>query len=327
MIDSRERPALASWIALGIVLCLAAPLPAQSSRKPQRAKAPDFQDGQFGGVFFSDAASLLQGELPSAQSALRTAASTPDQVVPQPGGSNSQDPNDSRDPMAWKNLISPDALEDLIKGAKLRLDRVVTTPAAFKGGGFASARKEFSLQALLFAIIETYPGDVRWKKSAAIARELLSRVAANTKVGSDQVYQEAKKRMLDLDDLLNGSPLAGEARSETDWSKLIDRVPLMQLLQWAQQEHVSNYTGSQSAFEENREQLQRYAELIAVLGKVAMEEEMPDATDDDYVAFAKEMIRQAQQIGLAVQTNDAELARQASGKLGQSCADCHDNFR
>ncbi len=298
--------------------------------KPQRATAPDFKPADFEGVFFPNVKSVLKGELPGKQTAplaATAASSTATTANAINANAEMSDNTASSGNVAWKDLISPTSLEDLIKGSKLRLDQVVTTPAAFAGGGYEEARKEYSLQALLFAIIETYPGDVRWKNSAGVARESFVRVAANTKVGSRQVYDEAKKRLLDLGDLLNGSQLSGEAKSDIDWSNLIDRAPMMQLLDWAQQDFVAPHSASESKFAENKEELQRYAELIAVLGQISLQPEMPDANDDDYQALAKEMVAQARQISLAVQTNNPELARQASGKLGQSCTNCHDNFR
>lgn len=294
---------------------------AQTDRRPTRADPPVFQPGQFDRVFFKDAKSMLQGELPLT-SATEGTSSVATQVAPGPAVTP-----DASDPRAWQNLIVPASLEDLVKGSKLRLDQIVTTQPAFVGGGFAPARKEFSLLAVLFAVIENHPAEVRWKSSAAAGRELFARVAANTKIGTLPVYQEAKNRMLDLNDLMSGSKLAQQATTETDWANLIDRVPLMQLLEWANQEHVTTYSASQTAFDKDKEALRRYAELIAVLGKVAIAEEMADADDDDYRAFAIEMIDSAQQIALAVGTDNAELARQASSRLGQSCSNCHDNFR
>ena len=61
--------------------------------------------------------------------------------------------------------------------------------------------------------------------------------------------------------------------------------------------------------------------------KASLAEEMPDATDTDYQGFATQMIEQAKQITLAVETSNPALARQAAAQLGQSCQDCHDNFR
>ena len=301
---------------------------AQAQRKPERVEAPKFTSGQLNNVFFPDAAGQLKGQRPALQAASKPAEGKTPAASTSVGGpdTDSASSGDS-DPMAWHNLISPTALEDLIKGSKLRLDKTITTPAAFAGGGFAVARKEFSLQALLFAIIETYPGDVRWKSSAPVARELLSRIAANTKVGSAQVHDEAKKRLLDLGDLTNGSQLAGKASSEVNWSTLIDHAPAMQLLEWAQKENIAPDVASPELFAKNKEALQHYAELVAVLGKVLTVEEMPFADDKEYVILAKSMLEQAQQVRLAVKTDNADLARQSAAKLLQSCNACHETYK
>lgn len=307
----------------------------QSGRKPTRAAAPKFDDSAFSGVFFKDAASLLKGEIPSGQAqatasnaGLATATNGSGAASgTATGGTATAHAKSDTDADSWDALISPTSLEDLIKGSKLRLDRIVTTPSAFAGGGYADARKEFSLQALLFAIIEHYAGEVRWKQSAALARETLARAAANSKVGSIQSYNEAKQRLLDLGDLVNGSQLAGEAKTDAEWDKLIDRSPLMQLLEWAQQDYIAPFSASESSFQANAAELKRYAELVAVLGRTSILKDMPDAADDDYVAFANDMIQQAAKLKLAVDTNSAEMARAAASAMGQSCTNCHDNFR
>jgi hypothetical protein len=304
------------YALLGFMAC------SQAQRKPERVEAPKFSTDQYKSVFFNDAASMLKGARPTSQDLARPAPSPASTQINTPAVSVSD-----ADPMAWHNLISPSSLEDLIKGAKLRLDQTITTPAAFAGGGAVVARKEFSLLALLFAIVEKHPGEVRWKSSAPIARDLMMRVAANTKIGTQQVYAEAKKRLADLGDLTNGSQLSGDASTEIPWSQLIDRVPLMQLLEWARTDFIAPQSASPTEFEKNKESLTRYAELISVLGKAALIEEMPDATDKDYVALANEMILQSQQIVLAVKTGNAELARQSAAKVGQSCTKCHESFQ
>lgn len=311
------------FLALGLLgFSLGVPH-AVAQRKPERVEAPKFTSGELNSVFFPDAASQLKGQRPTSQVATKPAAVKP---TTNPGEASTEGSGDE-DAMAWHNLISPTALEDLIKGSKLRLDKTITTPAAFAGGGFAVARKEFSMQALLFAVIETYPGNVRWKSSAPVARELLSRVAANTKVGSAQVHEEAKKRLQDLGDLTNGTQLSGKASSEVDWSQLIDHAPAMQLLEWAQKENISPNSASPELFAKNKEAVQHYAELVAVLGKVLTVEEMPYADDKEYVNLCKAMMEQAQQVVLAVKTDNADMARQSASKLLQSCNTCHEVYR
>lgn len=313
----------------GIVLLLAILLATsawgqRSGRKPNRSKPPVFKKDQFSNIFFEDAAATLKGELPSKRATVQLGNNA---NIAKKDSENSGSQTDSG-PFAWSNLITPVSLEDLIKGAKLRLESTITSQAAFAGGGFATARTEFSLLALLFAIVEQHPSDdVRFKKSSGIAREQMARVAANCKVGSAQTFKEAKLRLDDLRDLVNGVTLAGEPKSDVDWSGLIDRSPLMELLKWAQQDHLNKLAANESEFKNNGEELARYAQLIAILGKAALAEEMPDATDEDYQGFAKQMIEHAKQISLAVETSNAELARSAAAQVGQSCQDCHDNFR
>lgn len=310
-------------IVLLISICVINTNTALAQRKPDRTEPPKFTGQQFDSVFFPDPKAELKGPKPTTKvvASISTAGTTKSGAgIVESAGAND-------DPMGWSKLITPAAIEDLVKGGKLRLDQAVTTPAAFAGGGVKVARKEFSLQALLFAVIEKYPGDVRWKKSAPVARELFSRVAANAKVGSPQVFAEAKKRLQDLGDLTNGSAIAGEASSEVQWGNLIDRVPLMELLEWTQQEHINPHSASEAEFAKHKEELQRYAELVSVLGKSMLFEGMPDASDGEYIKLASDMIEQASQIGIAVKTENAEAARQAAGKMGQCCTNCHDNFR
>jgi hypothetical protein len=295
-----------------------------AQRKPERVEAPKFTSGQLNSVFFPDAANQLKGPRPTVQVATKPAAVG---KTPANSGDVKVEIGGDGDPLAWHNLISTTALEDLIKGSKLRLDKTITTPAAFAGGGFAVARREFSLQALLFAIIENHPGNVRWKSSAPIARELLSRVAANTKVGSAQVHEEAKKRLLDLGDLTSGTQLSGKANSEVNWSRLIDHAPAMQLLEWAQKENIAPSVANPELFAKSKDAVQHYAELVMVLGKVLTVEEMPYADDKEYVNLCNAMMEQAQQVALAVKTDNADLARQSAAKLLQSCNACHEIYK
>jgi cytochrome c556 len=324
------------WLICAVGVILAAGLAAggahaQRARKPQRAQPPKFTGKEFAGTFFENVASVLQGQPPSAQAAVAAVANGASAAAPanvpgapaaaSPAGSAAAGSGDG-----WAKLISAATIEDVVKNSKLRLDQLVASPTKF-AGGYVDARREFSLQALMFAIIEQYSGEVRWKHSAAVARESLARMAANAKVSSPQAYKEAKQRVLDLEELLNGSSLSGSASSEVVWADVIDRVPLMQLLEWAQQQHINTYASSKENFEEHKEELQRYAELVATLGKAAIMEDMPDAADADYRGLAQQMIEQAGQIVLAVQTDNADLARQAAGQVGQACAKCHDGYR
>jgi Cytochrome C' len=322
---TRNRKPALFWLVAVTISHIASGVSGQISKLPPRAKPPQFDSAKFSGIFYTDVNSALSGSLPSTQSAVQIAGSTSNP------SDNSQSANTaaSADPLGWKELISPGTLEDLVKGAKLRLDKAISTPAAFAGGGYNEARREFSLLSLVFAIIESYPGEVRWKSSAAAARAAMERTAANTKVGSRQVFDESKKRLQDLESLLGGTAMTNEAKTDVVWENLIDFSPLMKILESSYDEGLAKLTSSEEIFnqKENQDAIVRYSELIAVLGRTATFENMPYADDAQFVTLAREMVAQAQQVGLAVRSGNAELARTASGKLGQSCTNCHDNYR
>ncbi len=248
----RINPLLLSML----ILCSVSALWAQRGRKPQRAEPPKFSGKEFEGTFFADVSKALQGPRPTGKEAAATAmagnAST--------GGGGTKaaadKPAGSGDAQGWSKLISGATIEDMVKNSKLRLDPIVASTTKF-AGGYKEARREFSLQAFMFAIIEQYQGDVRWKKSAGIARETLARMAANSKVSSPQAFKEAKQRVQDVADLLSGNTLEGSPSAELSWADVIDRVPMMQLLEWAQQSYINPHSASKETFTANKEELQR----------------------------------------------------------------------
>ncbi|MFM8574182.1 MAG: CheR family methyltransferase, partial [Pirellula sp.] len=179
-------------------------------RKPDRAKPPQFQSSEFSGVFFADARSQLQGS-PSLGNPTQAAEA---QMAAGSDAGDSEPAAKGND--VWKQLISGPTVEDLVKESKSRVDGIITTPAKFASGGYGEARREFTLLGSLMGIIAQYPEDIRWKSSAPYARTAFARMAANCKVGTQPVYNEAKLRQQDLQDLLKGTKLNGTAE-ETSW--------------------------------------------------------------------------------------------------------------
>ena len=309
-----------------ILACLALPATwasAQKSvRKPDRAKPPKFQADEFSGVFYADARAQLQGP-----------ASLTPPTTNSPDNSSMADGNDASNPEpsasgndVWKQLISGQTIEDLVKESKARIDGVISTPAKFAGGGYSEARKEFTLLGSLMAIIAQYPEEIRWKASAPYARTVFARLAANCKVGTQQVFNEAKLRQQDLQDLLKGSKLSGSPE-ETLWPDIADRGPTMQLLEWALRENLAPSTNNEDNFNNALDEVTKYAELIAAYGQILQLEGMTDADDESYVQLSSAMVSAAKETLKAVKTKDAELARSAVAKIDQSCNKCHESYR
>jgi hypothetical protein len=299
-------------------------------RKPQRATPPKLDKDDFQGVFFDKLDEQLVGPLPDANA--MTGSTTQNSPSSSSGGTSNPgsggDENRSGAGAVWKERISPQSIEDLVKETKLRLDSVITTPAKFSAGAFKDARRNFTLLATLFAVIELYPEKVKWQASAPVARARFSRVAANTKVGSAPSYNEAKLRLEDVNAMLKGATLTDPSPVvEIAWTDIADRIPSMQLLEWGFRENLSSKVSSEDSFSQNPEEILKYAELIAMLGETLYQPGMTDGDDDEYKALAKKMIDEATKITQAVKLNNPTMAREAAGQIDQSCNACHSSYR
>jgi hypothetical protein len=317
----RVKYALAT--AAILVLVHSWPAAAQTSgTKYRRAKLPKFSSQASSKIFFDDVFSTLVGNRPSTsptqQNPRRPLVPAPDNAPEETTGEGS----------AWSKFVSATTIEDEIKTLKLDLDKLITTPSAFAGRGYKPARRSFSLLAMLFAIIDQYDGEVRWKSQAPVARDMFARTAANLKAGgSIQVYNEVKQRKLDLDDIVRGSRLEGNAEDDKTWDTIVDRSPLMQLLESRFESNLKQSTNSKSEFSKNLEKVRHEAELVVAIAEVLMAEDMHDAGDDEYREFAQLLKTGGQKVVQAVKGQDAELASKGVSDISRSCVDCHDLYR
>ncbi|WP_146529018.1 hypothetical protein [Novipirellula artificiosorum] len=296
---------------------------ATTSAQERRAKPPTFDATDTQGVFFPSLEEALRGQRPT-WSSVRQSSQDAAEASVQPNNSvPSDDPNGA---FGWNTILSAASIEDEVKRLKLHFDSVVTTPGAFNGGGFQDARLDLSILATLFAVIDEYSGDVRWKDQAATARDLIARTAFNCKAGSTQVYNEAKMRKADLQDLVAGSGLASRASDpETDWSMVVDRSPLMQ---YAEQlaEKLKSASRDVASAEQNAEHIRRNAQLLAMVGKVLTREGLDEADDPDYAALSLNMTRAAVAVAEAIDRGSYELGNEV-GAVTQSCDACHEQYR
>ena len=287
----------------------------------KRAAPPKFNPSEVAQVFFDDVFSKLTGTRPATPTAGAVAAAASGAPA-----SASAGPAAGGGAGGWAKVISPATIEDEIKAIKLEVDKNVTTPSEFAGRGHKVIRREFSILAMLFAIINEYEGDVRFKKDAATARDLFGRTANNTKAGGNtNVFQEVKLRKGDLDELLNGSAPSA-AGDPLAWDAIIDRSPLMQRLEMMFQKQ-SAAMANKEAFAKDVETLLHDAEIIGAMATVLTKDGMSDADDVTYAGFANSMKASAAEIVDAVKLNNYDAARAAAGKIDKACSQCHEGYR
>lgn len=292
----------------------------------RRAPAPKFGSESFRGVFFTESTEAIRGKRPEMGGVQKAPAAA---VASRATGGGGGAATASDAPQSgFSRIISPATIEDEVKRLRLEFDSGITTPAAFQSGGFQTARVQLTMMASLFAVITEHNGDVRWKKDAPAARDLFSRSAVNCKSGSGQVYNEAKQRKADLEDLVSGSGLANrQAEAENDWGVVTDRVPLMIYLETLVEGPLKEGTRDENAIKAEADRLRKTAELIGTVGFILTKDGLADSDDSDYAAMCNEMTAAAKSISLALEQGDAAAVSRAAGAVTQSCAKCHESYR
>jgi len=318
----------AAWIACLVLISTTVVLAqAPTKRTVKRAAPPKYTPEETKGVFFENVfdGKVLTGDRPMnfavAKGGAGAAGSVPATTGAAAGGGGAVG--------AWSKLVSAASIEDEIKQIKLLVDKDVTTPTDFAGKGYKECRRHFSMLATLFAIINEFDGDVRWKADAAVARDVFARTAANAKVGTSQVYNEAKLRKGELQEMLGGGgfPNKTTAEPKTVWVQVCDRSPLMQRLEMAIEPRLSQWTANAGEFKAKKEEIMKEAEIVALIGEVLMKEGMNDADAADYKGFCEMLKKGARDAVDATKLDNADGARQAIGTITKSCDACHEQYR
>ncbi len=315
-------------ITLSFLGLLVATSVAISQEQAPRAKHRQFDEATTSIIFFKDVfAEALQGERPAALS----------QNSQAPAGMNPSSSSGGDMPSAkggtteWAKIISPTTIQDEVKRLNSQLLETVQNVRKFNGGGFEDARRDYTELAMLFEIIAQYNGDVRWKDDALVARDLFARAGFNSKVGTDNSFNEAKGRSRDLEELVRGTSLPPQDGPEPDpgatWDAISDRPPLMQRLEIAFDKRVKKMTANEGEFNSNIEDILHEAEIIAAIGHAMQKEGFEYYDDEDYVGYSQQMQDAALAVVQAVKDNNADAARKAAGDVGQACSVCHESYR
>lgn len=297
---------------------LAAPT-MRAAAPPRRARPPEFSKS-IRDVFFPDAREKLVGPRPQAATpgTKSTADTRPTDPVSQPPAAGD----------GWSKWITAEVVEDEIKAGQIALAAAVQNPTAFKGGEYEQARENLSLIAVMFGIVAEYDGDIRWRREAAAARDVVARAGFNCKVGTDASYNEAKRRSEDLQTLVRGGSVSlPQPAADVNWSKVAGRPPLMKRLEQAYQQAVAPLTGSANEFERHADRLAHEAQVIAVLSEVITREGYEFADDETYVEYTRAMQNAALSLREAALRQDYQQARKAKGMLSKACIQCHDGYR
>lgn len=294
----------------------------RKTKKVNRVKRPQFTERDWDGIYFEDLfKDGLVGDRPKA-GAPGQISKTPDTAV----ASTGEGAEDSGS-FTWSKYISGSTIEDEIKSLQNRLINDVTTPVKFKSD-YAKAHQSFSILSMLFGIIREYDSDVRWKKFAPVAQVSFERAAANSRVGTTQAYESCRRRRDDLQEMVRGGNFAGEEKTpeSLDWSVVVDRNAIMDRLQESQ-DTLKLLTASKGEFTGDVAKVYHEAQMVAAMSQTLLRENMPESEEDSYMEYAQAMSSAAVNITKACQSQDYDAASNAVNLIGQSCTNCHDDWR
>lgn len=270
-------------------------------------------------MFFDDARKELFGPRPDFGKAenlakIPLAAATPGEPAP----SNS----------AWSQLIDAETIETEIKRLAHAVTGGTASPTEFKGGSYKDCRRHFSVLAMLFGIAAEYDGAVRWSDAAPAIRDALARAGRNCKVGTDQTYREAGERSKELADLVRGSrPRLPSAERVASWSDVADRAPLMQRMETAHQERLTQWLANERQFAKNRDEVRHEAQLMAAMADVIGREGFEYWDDEQYAQYARDLRQAAADIAAAAKLENYNQAKQAISRATSACTNCHEGYR
>ncbi len=294
----------------------------RKTKQVTRVKRPIFTQRDWDGIYFENLfTDGLVGERP--------AASSPGVASPE---ANSQlatvdEPAMVVGEITWSNLIGRTTIEDEVKAIQKNLTTDISTPVKFKSD-YAKAHQSFSMLSMIFGVIREYDTDVRWQDAAASAQTSFERAAANSRVGTSQAFESCKRRAESLAELVRGGKFTGEETpAETmDWSVVVERAPLMERLGQSM-EQLKMLTASKADFTRDAAVVNHESEMIAAIAAVLIKENMTDADDSGYAAFAAAMQKSALATTAAVKSQDYDAASRAVNGISQSCDNCHSEWR
>jgi hypothetical protein len=291
----------------------------EGSDLPKRARPPKWSRDVVD-EFFSDARKELSGTRPDYE---KTAiADDSAQEKSRPSSSDTEE-------FKWSWLIDADTLETEVKRLSDSIAEAVKTPSEFKGGGYKTARRDFSELAVMFAVAAQHDGHPRWHDVAAGWRDLVARAGSNCKVGTDSTYREALARHEDLADLVRGGrPQVSKAdTSVAEWSKIADRPSLMQRLDLAHEERVTKWLGDATSFRRHRTDIRHEAQIMATLAETIGREGFDFWDEDEYSSYARQLSQAAADLDAAATSDDFSQARAAADRATKACARCHEDYR
>jgi Cytochrome C' len=294
-----------------------APLPGGDQALLRRPKLPD-------DVFFDDPLAIVAN-----RTRVRGAPETPATVTDTPPEEKPAEPETPSATQAvdWAALLPADILAAEVNRIRERFAPKLTSVATFNNSllDFPPYAAEL---AALGGIATEHSGNLPWKAEAKYVRDLSGQMLSDQLQRGQKSYEQIKQPFDKVVAILDGKRPADlpEADDATDFSVVADYSYLMRRFD-AGENVLKTSGGSEAAFKQNAADLARETRVLAALSKVVAREEYGYGDDTKFQGFATAMSDAAVEAAKAAEAGDFATFDTARNALGQSCVQCHGEYR
>ena len=286
-------------------------------------------------VFFADPFAVLADDTPvsgaASPRAVLAAGAAGAEVMPESevtGGpvaaeaaASSEDGDASTD---WATLLPPDQLDEQVKAVLARLeDR--TRDVGTYNNAYLEIPPQAAELAALFAVGGRV-GGVPWADNAAALSEKAFQItdAGFLRRGAGG-HRQVSDPLKTIDALLNGGGRAtdaepGEFADTTDFDLLMKRFQ-------AGTDSLKSLASSPALLSANQADVAREARVLALLSAVTNDESHGWSFDESFKTMSRVMTDAALATSEAAESGDFDAFDAARRALGQTCSNCHGEFR
>ena len=304
---------------------VSADVPSRPEAATPKVAQPGFAGSQ---VWFDDPLSLVVNDRPTAIVAADSSSSASNSSTPtsQPATQQAQQPAATANgDFAWDELISAEAIDLEAKEIRNFLNQRLRTVGAFNSSMFEFPPRTATL-ATLAAVAIDHPGELRWKRFAGYIRDQAATMHAETLQRGPKFQRVLLGAFENINDAFSGSPPDDGANEPIEYSGIVEVGLLMKRMDLAFNK-LKTDGGNEAGFESEAETLGREASILAVMMKVACEEDLGYGDDEEFLGYADSILIAVKEINSAVETKNFDAFDSAVGTITNACAQCHTVFK
>lgn len=226
----------------------------------------------------------------------------------------------------WGSVVPIEVLDAEAKQLRNRLSASLQTVATFNANT-KGIETDGSVLALLAAIVERHPQQLRWSEQARFVRQLAYDIYLNATGKGRGPFQSTKEPFEKIVTIWDGGPPPEiEAARDAPLGEVGDRARVMQRID-SSYHWLRSDINTETRIKEERENVIRESTVLAALALALSDPSFDDADREDYQALLRRFIDG--QLGMATAARTGQFAEfeAARDQVQKSCDACHQEFR